>query len=516
MDLVRASSICVAAVCAIMALPAIAADLRAVQASQAGNASELKAVLLHSNVNARSEDGSTALLWATYRADPDMVRMLIAAGADVEAANHYGVTPLLEASEIGNAPILEALLKGGAKWDLTYKDGETVLMEAARTGSLESVDLLIAKGMDVDVRETSQQQTALMWASIEGHLGVVKALLKAGAQPNLAARSSGLEPPTDIGGRAWLDYSRGGLTALMFAAREGHGEVVRVLLDAGADPNVKTSNGLTAMMLAVLNDRLDTAKLLLDHGANPNDGSLNELISLRGLQTNATASDASRPRPSHANTIDQLDLAASFLDKGADPKSPVKYTLNSDGTAFGSGIPNESRDPAYVVALQAQDADVLRMFLERKLVDPNVLPGAPSTPLLAMLSVMAPPNPLGATAVGFRYPAERGAPAMTALLIKAGADVNAVGPGGERAIHRAAQNGDLAVIQELADAGSVLDVKTDASLTPVDLAAGKRPPAVVDERINFILPPPEPHLDAVALLDRLMGVPKDRRLASIE
>ena len=129
-------------------------------------------------------------------------------------------------------------LRLGCGIGLQFADGETVLMLAARTGKPEAVKLLIDRGADVNARETWHGETAVMWAAAEDHPEVVSLLASRGADLNL--RSTVPEFPkvkVDAATMVFTALPRGGLTALMLAAREGAGDGVRALADAGADLN---------------------------------------------------------------------------------------------------------------------------------------------------------------------------------------------------------------------------------------------------------------------------------------
>jgi uncharacterized protein len=468
------------------------------------------------DVNATEVDGSSALLWAVYRSDTDMVKALLAARAQVNVTNRYGMTPLLQACRIGNADIVAALIKAGADTKAAVRLGETPLMAAAGAGNATIVNLLVGAGADVNAREPEQDQTALMWAVDEGHLPVVKQLLAAGADPNAAAKANTLRD--DLlreGGRQMVSWSRGGLTPLMFAARDGHVDVAQALVEAGARLDAATPDGLTPMLLAVINDWTDLAAMLLERGANPNDGSLHEIVVVHNLRRGATASDASRPRPDNMNTVEPLDLVAMLLAKGADPNKVVPYTLRADGF----GVPTPTALSAYVRALQSQDVAAVKLMLDSKRVDPNA-PTASGTLPLMEVSVPARGGLFsGAGEGGFRHAGERGSVATANLLLKAGADVNGKNKAGETPLHRAAQNGEINMIRWLAKNGAALDAKSAAGLTPLDIAMGKRPPAEPGARPEFGGggPPRGPRPEVVAVLRELMGLPPAREgLASVQ
>lgn len=483
------------------------ADRRLAEAARTADVDAVQSLIKQrADVNGLEADGSTALLWATYRLDLDMVKALLAAKANPNAANRYGVTPLLQASRVGNAAIVAALLKAGADPGMAQRGGETPLMAAAGTGNLDAVKLLLAKGIDVNARETEQGQTALMWASAEGHLPVVKALLGAGADVNVIAKPIVLENEALADqGRQWSDYSRGGLNALMYAAREGHLDVATALVEAGAKLDPKTPDNLTALLLAVINDSLDVAAMLLNHGANPNDGALYELVQLRNLKTTSTAADATRPRPALRNAIDSVQLARLFVDKGADPNVPTGHVIHADGKG-NAGASNIAIVPqnTFNTALLNKDMDVLRLFLASKRVDPNLLPPGTVTPLYAAVSPV--PFVFGDAPGPNRYAGERGATLVADALIAAGANVNGVTQAGDTALHRAAQSGDLPTIKLLAAKGAKFDVQNKAGSTALDIAMGKRPPPAPGARPGG--PGRDgPQPDAVVLLRQLMGLP---------
>jgi uncharacterized protein len=513
---------CGLAVAAAAAQAASAPDLRVVEAARGGDFATMSAVLQRGNVNARWGDGSTALLWAVHHVNRDAVQVLIRANADVNAANSYGVTPLLEACRVGDAEILQALFKAGARMRVKYPHNETALMACAYSGSLAAVELLIAGGEDVNARESSEDQTALMMAAEQGHTKVVQALLSAGARHDLSARGSDLvEVLPAMGGGVKMDWPKGGLTALMFAAREGRAEAVQALIAAGADPRNETPNGMTAMLLAITNGRLDLANYILDHGGDPNDGSMNALIELHNSHERSEASNHARTRPWYADSITPMELIKRMLDHGGDPKHSPGYTASR----YGANRETRTTSPAYVAALEGQNADVLKLFFERGLVDPNEVPRFPLPPPVPGFTGMENPRPTEATpfliatssarrARGgdghegkHRYEGTRSFEKVADLLIERGADINAGNPRtGMRPLHVAVASNDLETIQVLAAHGAALDAKDLKGFTPLDYAMGKRfdPPPLVRGEPGA---PPRPNQAAAALLRKLAGLP---------
>src|SRR5689334_24670599 len=118
-----------------------AADTRLADAAMNGDRAVVKSLLQqHVDVNTPQGDGTTALHWAAFRDDLDMVKMLLAAGANAKAATREGaITPLLMACTNGNTSIIDLLLKAGADANTTNANGTTALMTAAAAGSADAV-----------------------------------------------------------------------------------------------------------------------------------------------------------------------------------------------------------------------------------------------------------------------------------------------------------------------------------------------------------------------------------------
>jgi len=450
-----------------------------------------KLIKEHVDVNTPANDGSSALLWAAFRSDADMAKALLAAGATVDSANHYGVTPLLQASRNGDVEVMRALLDAGAEPTRWHPDGETPLMAAARTGRVDAVKLLLSHGSFINASDPYQEETALMWASAEGHLEVVNTLLAAGADPNLKAHVSTITERKDA------DHPSGGFTALMFAVRNGHNDVAEALIKGGADPKLTNADGATATVVAIVNDRFDLAKELLDLGADPNDGALFFAVDMHDATTDMRAHDGSRMQPSHPNNLTALSMVKVLLDLGADVNKPFVGALHSTTLCCGASI---NSTPFYRAATAA-DIEVLKLMLAKGAkiewspteVKPKEGkgPGRPN-PNLGKTALMAALKggqgaPIaggpGFTRLGppqFREPGSRDPLEALKLLLAAGADPNAKAADGSTPLHQAVQEQQVPVILALAAAGAKLDAVNKDNLTPLLLAEKPKKPDPAD------------------------------------
>src|SRR5215467_2957184 len=106
-----------------------ASDVSLIDAVKQKNLPMVRALLQkHADVNAQEGDGATALHWAVYRDDSELVDLLIKAGARVNTANDLSITPLYLAAVNGNAAIVDKLLKAGANPEAASEAGVTPLM----------------------------------------------------------------------------------------------------------------------------------------------------------------------------------------------------------------------------------------------------------------------------------------------------------------------------------------------------------------------------------------------------
>jgi ankyrin repeat protein len=428
------------------------------------------------DVNAVDAEGMTALHWAAHWDDLDTVKLLIRAGARAKVANRYGVTPLHEACTVGNVAMIEVLLDGGADPNAALGEGETPLMTAARTGNTAAVRLLAVRGANVNATEAWRGQTALMWAAAENHEAVARLLIELGADVNV--RSTHYEFPALTGGNGGIihDRAEGGLTALMFAARQGSIETTERLLTAGANVNASEPQyGFTALQTAIFNGHYQLAVRLADRGADVNDGSLYTALETRNL---ATYSNRPNP-PDNDNGVTSMDLVQALLAHGADPNQPYTKKIPPRQAQGDINVP-PGATPLYR-ATRATDLPAIRALLNKG-ANPNVAAEDGSTPLMVAAGFGA---RRGGNEEDVVEKAGRADPLdAIKLYVGAGAKINAANQAGNTALHYAALTGSARSVEYLAANGAALDVTNKQGKTPLDLANPKGPTAGVLRRLS--------------------------------
>lgn len=214
------------------------------------------------DVNAKNAFDATALIWSAR--DPVKSKLLIEHGAQVNVQSRQGRTPLiLAAKSDSSAGIVRLMLAKGADPNVKDSRGETALLLAAGTGDTETMRLLMAKGADVNTAN-AQGDTPIMFAALGNSLDAVKLLLAKGANVNAATTSY----HTVRHGQIPLIK----LTALIYAAPYASPELVRTLIEAGANVNAQDARGLSPLMVAVATERqdLEIVRMLLRAGADVN------------------------------------------------------------------------------------------------------------------------------------------------------------------------------------------------------------------------------------------------------
>lgn len=246
--------------------------------------------------NLQDEDGKTALHLAIEKGDHlEVVKLLIEKGANVNSKTLYKALESPKSFEI-----VKLLIKRGMNLDFDNKKNYTmdfVLQMAGMRGWLEVIKLLVEKGVNINY---CAKKSALQWASCQGHLEIVKFLVEKGANVNLkhpehgnialhyASRSGHLEiVKLLVEKEASVNtQNKYGRTALHHASEcteslfEGHEsnpehkeiedylEIVKLLVEKGANINIQDEHGRTALHIASVNGRLEMVKLLVEKGAD--------------------------------------------------------------------------------------------------------------------------------------------------------------------------------------------------------------------------------------------------------
>jgi len=424
------------------------------------------------DVNAPQGDGATALHWAAYRDVVETVDLLIEAGANVNAANDLMVTPLALATANGNVAIVRSLLVAGASPNLAGETGVTPLMEAARTGSIDAVQVLLEFEADVNASTRDRQQTALMWAVTQRHPEVVRLLLESGADPHARTGTRRDLIMLDRGGpQAVLQavdvgkqVDRGGNTALLLAAQVGALNSARFLRAAGAELSEAGSDGNTPLVVAAFSGQGEVASWLLAEGAAPDAAG----AGYTALHAAVLRSD--------------LQTVETLLAHGADPNVPMTRgsPLRRNGSQWALSSAWAGATPL-VIAASYLELDIMRVLIGGGASHGLALPDG-STPLLIASGVTAERRlnrPLDhadtSTDIGDNCceRPEAGILVALELLLDAGADVNEANQAGDTAMHTAASGGLSAAIQLLADRGAELSVKNQEGKTPLELTSGR-------------------------------------------
>jgi len=437
------------------------------------------------DVNGKSPDGTTALHWAAYNGNLALVERLIAAGADVKAANEFGSTPLAEAATVGDVGIIAALVDAGAPVDAAGADGQTALMVVARSSNTAAAEVLIAGGADVNARELWREQTALMWAAAQNQPAMVDLLVANGADVN--ARSAVNDWPRQVTGEPRRMYRPfGGLTPLLFAAREGCLECARSLLAAGANVNLTDPKGVTPLFLAIDNFHFDTAKLLIEAGANPNKWDWWGRTPLYSAVDVNTMPHGGRADRRSVDATTSTEIIEMLLEAGAWPNVQLKLLPPYRHIGDDRGCDNMlvMGTTPLLRAAKTFDTAAIELLIEH---DANVdLPNDGGiTPVMAAAgvgSVECDPRGYGPGIPHYMAPeTEQKSIAALKLLLDAGASIDArtlSGRAGARSAGRTALFGAAFwgwsdVVDYLVEHGAKIDVAERGGMTPVDAAMGK-------------------------------------------
>jgi len=469
------------------------------------------------DVNAADPDGSTPLLWATYKVDHELVRALLKKGADVRVANHFGSSPLIEAVKLGDVALVHMLLDAGADANSPNQDNQTALMLAASIGSPQIAEMLIKRGAAVNAVESFRGQTALMWAAAEDHPDVVDLLLKHGADVKPRAKYDDWPRQMTSEPRAQFRQT-GGLTALLYATRSGCYRCAVAIVKAGADINQPNPDGITPLINAIDNRNYDIAMFLLDKGANPGVWDMSgrtplyvavDMHSYSGPNGagNGNFAGFGEPLPVRPpSKATAMDVVNRLLGMGVDPNHELtRMRPNGNGRGrFADYMLRGGTGPLMVATLSYDTEAIKALLAHGAEVDvPNVFR---ITPLMAAAGMSGSSRGGVGSAIfgGGRSPklSEIQARAIDTidLLLNAGANINARVTDshthtaklvayiqgrdheGQTALFASAEAGWDQVVKHLLDRGAEANVRDAAGKLALDYArhpppAGPGPPA---------------------------------------
>ncbi len=420
------------------------------------------------NASEAGGNGTTALHWAVYQHDADLVRALLAAGAAPSTQNLFGATPLMEAATVGYAAIIAMLLAAGADVEAKNYEGQTALMAVARTGNLEAARRLLDAGADPNAYENWGGQTAIMWAAARRHPDMIRLLAEHGADPNARSFDRVWERRTTAEPRP-KNYDTGGMSAALFAAREGCVACIPVLKEVGADLDMGNRNGSTPLLLALLNLRWDTAIALLEAGVDPTQWDVfgrSPVYVAVDLDARLTSGHPDIPSFDKAQPIDVL---ARLLEAGANPEVPLRQRQPFRNVTFDRGY-RDGSGPG-ITALHRAAEGGLNPAAAALLIRHGANPLMINDTAVMVVGVSARPGTNHSRDRSRGAGSEEDALAMAQALIAAGVDVQQHDPEtGRTALHVAVERGHRQVIEFLLRQGASPRAQALSGETPLSVA----------------------------------------------
>ena len=398
-------------------------------ASHSGNADAVRMLIENGadpNVK-ETANGQTALMFAAASDRVDVVKLLVARGADLHATSRVEdfakLTMEVETDQNGvprpqqprNANDVPGVTRPFNYNELIGKHGGLAALHfAARQGAMTTAEALIKAGANINQRGAGDKTTPVLVAAINGHFDLVSYLLDQGADPNLAS-DGGVTPLYAVINVQWQPRSFYPQPRAYLQQKIGYLELMKKLLDKGADPNARTNrntwftqynfdllrtddSGATPFWRAAYASDIAAMKMLIEHGADPN--------------------------------IYTMKVATRQFNQG--------------GTRGGGNVDPLNRLPL-----------------------PTGAPGTP--PLVAAAGA--------GYSEGFAGNAHRFAPtgmlaAVKYLVEEVGVDVNAEDEDGNTAVHNAASRGDNEMILYLVSKGADVMKVNRRGMTTVDMANG--------------------------------------------
>ena len=397
------------------------------------------------DVNHSGEDGFTALHWAGQQNSPEVVQVLIDAGADIETKDEKGRSPLHKACTSGALDVVKMLVEAGANVCVTDYVGETCLLVAAGNGHTETVRYLVSL-KDVDVNHSGDNGfTALHWAGQGNYPEVVQLLIDAGAD---------IETKDDEGCSPLL---REGRSPLHVSSCSGKLAVMKVLVKAGADVCVTDNQGNTCLTLAAVYGHTKTVRYLVglnkvdvNHKANDGDSAVLSVARVTWGQTHAVVMQV------------LIDAGADIEAKGVFGGSPLvvscsKGNLNVAKVLIKAGaevfVSDNYGATCLMYAARNGHTETVRYLVSLEDMD---------------LMIINHSGVYGFTAL---HCAAKNYPEVVQVLIDVGADIETKDENGRSPLHKASCSGALDVVKMLVEAGAEVCATDNEGDTCLTLAA---------------------------------------------
>jgi ankyrin repeat protein len=282
-------------------------------------------------VNAVNVENQTPLMWAAMEGNTDNIKWLLAHGAKVNAADNKGFTPVFFALRSKVPAAATALLDAGADVNAILADGTSLVQAAVKTGNIPFAIQAVSHGADIRHADKNGHQLIHLAAS-SGDVDFVKMVLSKGADPNMMtvlpytpvvvarAAAAGVPP------RLPIQPMPIPATPLQFAARAGSVDVMKVLVAAGAKPDLKGPDGMTVAVAAAGSGHPDAMQYAYEIDPHL------DAISRGGRSIMHIAVTA-------RGTPDPIGVIQFLVDKGA------KLNAQDEHNAFPVDEANRNADP---------------------------------------------------------------------------------------------------------------------------------------------------------------------------